>query len=62
MDKKKQKPVTTKEQINLIWEAVFNHIPSQLHWQDIKINFILVFVALILGMLTFLGIAFMVGK
>lgn len=42
------KPKTQKAQINMIWDALFNEIPHRLKWQDIKINFILVFVALIL--------------
>lgn len=60
--RKEDKPNTLEEQISMLWEACFNHIPSQLKWLDIKLTFILTFVALILGLLTFLGIAFIVGK
>jgi len=45
------KPKTTKAQIDMIWDALFNEIPHKFKWQDVKINFILVFVALILTMI-----------
>jgi len=57
-----EKPGRLEDQVSMLWDAVWNHIPAQLAWQDKKINFILTFVALILGLLTFLGVAFMVGK
>jgi len=44
-----EKPKTTKEQIDMIWDAIFNAIPHRFKWQDIKINFILAFLALILA-------------
>lgn len=56
------KPEKQKDQISMLWDAVYNHLPCQIHWQDKKINFILAFVSLILGLLTFLAIAFMVGQ
>ena len=56
------KPRTTKDQVSMLWDAVYNHIPTQLAWQNMKINFILTFVAMILVLLTFLGIAFMIGN
>ena len=46
-----EKPKTTKEQINMIWDALFNAIPHHLKSQDIRINFILAFMALILAMI-----------
>lgn len=44
-----KKPKTTKGQVDMMWDAVFNLWPHRLKWQDIKINFILAFVALILA-------------
>ena len=46
-----EKPKTTKAQMDLVWRQAFNHIPSKLNWLDMKLNFILVFTALILGLL-----------
>ena len=46
-----EKPEKQKDQIAQLWDAVYNHIPTQLRWQNIKINFILVFVGLILAAL-----------
>ena len=59
---KADKPETLEEQISTLWDAVFNHIPTQINWVNTKLTFILTFVALILGLLTFLGIAFIVGN
>lgn len=54
-----KKPERQKDQISMLWDAMYNHIPGILKeqdrrfkWQDVKINFILAFVALILGALT----------
>ena len=46
-----EKPKTTKDQINMIWDALFNAIPHHLKSQDIRINFILAFMALVLGLM-----------
>ena len=46
-----EKPQTLDEQISMIWDAVFNHIFHRLHFQDIKINFILTFLGLLLALL-----------
>ena len=61
-NKQLQKPESLEEKVDLIWEAAFNHIPTQINWLNLKLTFILTFVALILGLLTFLGIAFIVGQ
>jgi len=58
------KPATAEEQMAMIWEAVFNgdgilkrlvlnnrRVMARLHFQDVKLNFILVFLALLLGCL-----------
>ena len=52
------KPRIPNKQLSMIWEQCFNHLPGQLekidwrlHFQDIKINFILVLMALILAFL-----------
>ncbi len=63
MDKRTQeKPKSEESQISMLWDAVYNHIPTQIKWLNVKLTFILTFVALILGLLTFLGIAFIVGQ
>lgn len=46
-----EKPKKMEEQIAQLWEACFNHIPSQLHWQNIKLNFIMGFMALVLALM-----------
>jgi hypothetical protein len=46
-----QKPKNQKEQISMLWDAVYNHLPSRLNWQDKKLNFILIFMGLILAAL-----------
>ena len=43
-----KKPETLTEQISMMWDALFNDLPHRLKWQDTKINFILVFMALLL--------------
>jgi len=45
------KPKTQKGQIDMLWEACFNHLPTRLKWVDTKVSFILGFTALILGLL-----------
>ena len=59
---KDAKPESEKEQLSTLWDQVFNHIPTQIAWLNLKLTFILTLVALILGLLTFLGIAFIVGQ
>ena len=44
-----EKPKTTKEQINMIWDALFNSLPHRMRSQDIRINFTLAFMALVLA-------------
>ena len=46
-----KKPTKMSAQIDMVWDELFNHIPSRLRWQDVKLNFLLGFVALILGLL-----------
>lgn len=56
------KPDDPQKQTDMIWEAVFNGdgilkklvqnnrlVMSRLHWQDMKLNFILIFLALLLA-------------
>ena len=50
------KPRSVNKQISMVWDYLYNHLPSKMGeqdrriwWQDIKINFILVLVALILA-------------
>ena len=50
------KPEAPNDQISMIWDFVWNHLPSRLKkqddkilWQDRKINFILVLVAILVA-------------
>lgn len=43
-----EKPDKQKEQIGMLWDACFNHIPTQLSWLNIKVNFILAIMGVIL--------------
>ena len=53
-----EKPEKQGEQISMLWDAVFNHIPTKLKWVSVKLNFVLVFLALILA---FQGIIILKG-
>ena len=44
------KPKTHDEQMDMIWEACFNHIPTRLGWVDLKVNFILAFIGIVLAL------------
>ncbi len=57
-----EKPKSQKDQISMVWDALFNGLIHRVNFQDIKINFILGFMVLILGLLGFLAIAFMIGQ
>jgi hypothetical protein len=60
------KPVGEKEQVAIIWDVVSNHIPHALYtikedvsdvkkkmsWADMKINFVLAFMGLVLVLST----------
>lgn len=53
-----EKPEKLEDQVSMMWDALFNHLPGILKeqnrhfkWQDVKLNFILVFVGLILASL-----------
>jgi len=55
-----KKPKGVNRQLSMLWDSCYNHIPSRLdkvdwrlHWQDIKLNFILALIALILA---FIGV------
>jgi len=50
---KPKKPESLEEQVSMIWDALYNDVFHKLKFQDIKINFILTFLALLL---TALGI------
>ena len=50
------KPESPNEQVSMMWDFLYNHLPSRLNkqdykilWQDRKINFILVFVAILVA-------------
>jgi len=46
------KPETMKGQVDQLWEAVYNHIPTHLLWLDKKINFILGITGVILALVS----------
>jgi len=46
-----EKPELLEDQIDQLWVAIYNHLPSKLQWIDMKQNFILVFMTLVLGLL-----------
>ena len=53
-----RKPRNVNKQVSMVWDYLYNHLPSKLAeqdkrigWQDVKLNFILVLVALILAYL-----------
>lgn len=46
-----EKPQDRDEQISMIWDALYNHVFHRLKTQDMKINFICGFLALILALL-----------
>lgn len=55
------KPHSQKQQISMLWDAVYNHLPTQLRqlydkqqWQDKKTTFVLVMLALVLAFLAVL--------
>ena len=50
------KPENSNEQISMMWDFLYNHLPTRLNrqdykilWQDRKINFILVLVAILVA-------------
>lgn len=43
-----EKPETHDDQMDMVWTALFNHIPTQLYWMNTKMTFILTFMALVL--------------
>lgn len=45
------KPEDEKNQISMLWEACFNHLPHQINFLNIKMNFTLAFLALVLALL-----------
>ena len=44
------KPDKQRDQISMLWDAVYNHIPTQLHWQNTKVNFVLAMLGLLIGL------------
>jgi len=49
-----EKPKAQKDQLSMLWDAVYNHIPTRIRWIDVKVNFMLGFLGLILGLLAIL--------
>lgn len=57
---KPEKPNTLKQQVSMMWDVLFNEIPHHFKWQDRKINFVLIFMGLILAAVG-IGIAILFG-
>ena len=49
--KKTEKPKSYKAQVSTLWDLVTNHVLTWMYWQDVKMNFVLTFLALILAAL-----------
>jgi len=45
-----QKPKAMKNQISMLWDAVYNHIPTQLSSQRMQMNFIMGILGLIMAL------------
>ncbi len=45
------KPNKQKDQISDLWDAVFNHLPTQISWLNVKMNFTLVIMGIILALI-----------
>jgi hypothetical protein len=48
-----EKPKTQKEQISMLWDAVFNHLFTAQHWQGVMLKFVLALLAVIIGLWAF---------
>lgn len=53
-----EKPATVDEQMSMVWDAMFNHLPGlmlrqqdRLDWCDVKMRFQLALLAVIVGFL-----------
>ena len=47
-----EKPETQKEQISMLWDAVFNHLFTAQHWQGVMLKFVLALLAVIIALWT----------
>ena len=49
------KPKSSKGQVDMLWDAVFNHIPTALRamekWNNVRFGFLMGFMALIVALL-----------
>ena len=48
-----EKPKTQKEQISMLWDAVYNHLFTAQHWQGVMLKFVLALLAVIIGLWAF---------
>ena len=46
-----EKPKTTKEQVSVLWDIVANHLITQVRMNNMKLNFVLGFLGLIMGLI-----------
>jgi len=56
-----EKPKTTKGQVDALWDICSNHILGRLRWQDVKLNFILGFMGLVMVVLGVLASLIILG-
>ncbi len=45
------KPDKQKDQLSELWDAVYNHLPTRINWLDIKINFILALLGVVIALI-----------
>jgi len=46
-----KKPKLQKDQIEQLWDAAFNHLPTRIRWIDTKLNFVLVFLGILMALI-----------
>jgi len=44
------KPDKQKDQISELWDACFNHLPTHIRWLNVKVNFILAMIGVVMAM------------
>ncbi|KKN56925.1 hypothetical protein LCGC14_0567170 [marine sediment metagenome] len=60
MNNMPKKPETHEEQTSVLWDVMCNHVMSKLKTQDIKLNFVLGFMGLVLVLIGLI-LAFIIG-
>jgi hypothetical protein len=45
------KPKSAAKQREMLWDGVFNHIPTRLNWIDLQIKFIMLLIAAMIALI-----------